>query len=220
MNETGIRRFQQGHSGYSRQTRPKLKNLTSRKKSRDDENGFTLIELLIVVTISPLIIGALAAGLIAMFSLQSSVSNRLSDSGDAQSVAASFEPDAQAAQEVTTTSTAVCGSGHQVIGMEWDLQTGQQAGGIYDTVVSYVEVPSGSKFNLVRQLCLSGSSTPTSSTIVSYNMASNPGANAPVVTITCTSTATTCSSDAATGWSPTTGVQNVTVKVNEPNSNA
>jgi prepilin-type N-terminal cleavage/methylation domain-containing protein len=217
MNGTGFCRFQQGRSGYIQQTRPTLKKLLSRKKSRNDENGFSLIELLIVITVSPLIIGALAFGLVAMFSLQSSVSNRLTDSGDAQSVGASFEPDVQAAQEVTTSTTAACGSGFQVIGLEWDLQTGQQSGGIYNTVVSYVEVPAGTKFNLVRQLCLSGSSTPSSSTIVSYNLATNSGANAPVVTI-CTVTPSSCSSAATSGWSPTTGVQSIDLTVNEPNT--
>ncbi len=218
MNKNRNCRFQQGQSRYLRQSRPKLKNLTSRKTSQSDENGFTLIELLIVVTIAPLIVGALAAGLIAMFSLQSSVSNRLSDSGDAQSVTASFEPDAQAAQEVTTSTTPVCGSGYQVIGLEWDLQSGQSSGGIYNTVVSYVEVPSGSNFNLVRQLCGPGSSTPTSTSIVSYNLASNIGVNAPSVAITCTATVAGCSSTAAAGWAPTTGVQNIALTVNEPNS--
>jgi len=223
MNKNKNCRFQQGQSRYLRQTRPRLKNLTSRKTSQSDENGFTLIELLIVVTIVPLIVGALGAGLIAMFSLQSSVSNRLSDSGDAQTVTASFEPDAQAAQEVTTSTTSVCGSGYQVIGFEWDLQSGQSTGGIYNTIVSYVEVPSGSNYNLVRNLCGPGSSTPTSSSIVSFNLASpgsppGSGPNVPVVSIICTATATTCIPNAAAGWAPTTGVQNIAVTVKEPNT--
>ena len=39
--------------------------------------GFTLIELLIVVTVLPLVVGALTVGILSVFSLQSSVSDRL-----------------------------------------------------------------------------------------------------------------------------------------------
>src|ERR1035438_4416355 len=104
MNETGFHRFQQGQSHYIRQTRPSLKKFTSRKHSRNDESGFTLVELLIVVTIIPLIVGALSAGLIAVFSLQAGVQNRLGDTGDSQVVEASFQSDVQEAASLTTRS--------------------------------------------------------------------------------------------------------------------
>ena len=79
MNETGFHRFQQGQSRYIHQTRPESKSVLSTINSQRDENGFTLVELLIVVTILPLIIGALSLGIISVFSLQSSVSNRVTD---------------------------------------------------------------------------------------------------------------------------------------------
>jgi prepilin-type N-terminal cleavage/methylation domain-containing protein len=182
------------------------------------DGGFTLVELLIVVTVVPLIIGALAAGLLSMFSLQSSVSNRLSNSGDAQTVAAAYEPDVQAAQQVTTSNSPVCGTGFQVLGLEWDLQTGQQAGGIYNSVVSYVEVPSGSKNNLVREFCGPGTTTPTSSSVVSYNVAPSGDYYAPVAAVSCTPVVTNCNGAASSGWLPTTNVQSVSLTVNEPNS--
>ena len=66
------------------------------------EGGFTLIELVIVCAVLPLVIGAISVALISVFSLQSSVSGRLSDSGDAQVVSTNFEKDVQGASEIST----------------------------------------------------------------------------------------------------------------------
>src|ERR1035438_7588477 len=157
MNETGIRRFQQGHSGYSQQTRPRSKNFALRKNPRNDESGFTLIELLIVVTILPLIVGALSAGLIAVFSLQSGVQNRLGDTGDSQTVEANFQTDVQESASLTSApnnSSAQCGAGTQLLGLAWAPASGQSYP--YQYVVSYVVLKSGSSYNLVRQYCSSG----------------------------------------------------------------
>ena len=72
--------------------------------SDDSNDGFTLIELVIVIGVMPLVIGALAVGLLSVFSLQSSVSNRLTDSGDAQVVSVNFQNDVQSASIITTAS--------------------------------------------------------------------------------------------------------------------
>ena len=145
-------------------------------RSRDSgEAGFSLIELVIVTAILPLIIGALSVGLLAVFSLQPSVSNRLANTGDSQVVSSNFENDVQSAAQITTVSSYgyigwdQCGPNTQVqlMGLEWNLQSS----GAYQTVVSYAEVRSGSTYSLVRQYCSSGfSTTPTSSTTISYNM--------------------------------------------------
>ena len=172
------------------------------RKHRDDSSGFTLVELLIVCAVTPLIIGALAAGLFAMFSLQTSTSNRLSDSGDAQVVSANFEPDVQQAQQVAVGNLAQneCSS-QQVFGVEW----GQITGG-YENVVSYVVSANGLQFNLVRDLCQPGPSglKLVSSTILSYNVGPTP-----TFTIICTSAGeATCSTDQSAGsWVPTTDVE-------------
>src|SRR5665213_1993894 len=183
MNENGFRRFKQGQSRYIRQTRPKLENVNSQKNSQSDQSGFTLVELLIVVTILPLIIGALSVGLIAVFSLQSGVQNRLGDTGDSQVVEASFQRDVQEAASITTApnnSSAQCGPGTQLLGLAWGPVKGQSYP--YQYVVSYVVIQSGKLWNLVRQYCSSGySSTPTSSTIISYDVPSTLAS--PVVAI-------------------------------------
>lgn len=186
------------------------------RTNRDDSSGFTLVELLIVCAVTPLIVGALAAGLIAMFSLQTSTSSRLSDSGDAQIVSANFEPDVQQAQQVSVSNFAEdeCSS-QQVFGAEW----GQITGG-YENVVSYVVTAAGSQYNLVRDLCQPSSSNPSqlvqiSSTILSYNVGASP-----TFTINCTTAGnTTCSTDKSDGsWVPTTDVESVQLSISEPNS--
>jgi prepilin-type N-terminal cleavage/methylation domain-containing protein len=171
------------------------------------ERGFTLIELLIVVTILPLIIGAIAMALVSVFSTQTSVSNRLSDSDDAQVVSSYFIKDVQSAVELTTGTTAACGTGTQLLGLESGLS---QTSNKYQTVISYVEVANSSsgKSNLVRQLCTSGASTtPTSSTTVSYNISTSQAAPTIVQS---------SSNNPANGWISTEGVTNVAFKLAEP----
>lgn len=135
-----------------------------RRSSNPGDQGFTLVELLIVMTVAPIIIAALAAGLIAVFSLQSGVANRLGDSSDAQMLAASFTKDVQGATSITTSATPLCGSGTQLLGLEWGGST---------EVISYVEQPqgTGSTYTLVRNVCDSGpSSTASSTTYLSFDV--------------------------------------------------
>jgi prepilin-type N-terminal cleavage/methylation domain-containing protein len=178
MNETGFHRFQQGQSRYIHQTRPESKSVLSTINSQRDENGFTLVELLIVVTILPLIIGALSLGIISVFSLQSSVSNRVTDTADAQMVSADFSNDVQAAVYLTTdaTSSPQCGAGTgiQLLAMESVLN--QQTGN-FQTVVSYVSVPvtSGATttYSLKRLSCVNGSTTPSNVSTLAYDLPSS-----------------------------------------------
>ena len=175
------------------------------------EQGFTLIELLVTVTILPLVVGAISVGLIAIFSLQSSVGNRLFNSGDAQMVSANFLKDVQSSEMLTTqpSSTPQCGTGIQLLGMEW--ASGQ-------TVVSYTSVPvangSTTTYSLVRYYCtLGNTATPENSSTISYDL---PGNQAPP-TITCSPTASSCA--ASTQWISAAGVSDVTFTITEPTTN-
>ncbi|HEV3188309.1 MAG TPA: type II secretion system protein [Acidimicrobiales bacterium] len=134
----------------------------SRRVRNREDRGYTLIELLVVVTIIPLIVGALGAGLIEVFSLQTGVASRLGDSSDAQIVAANFTKDVQSASSLTTNATALCGTGTQLLGLEW--------GGSLE-VVSYVDQSyNGTTYAMVRNDCTAGpSATPSSSTTLSYD---------------------------------------------------
>ena len=176
------------------------------------EGGFTLIELLIVTAIMPMIIGALSAGLLAVFSLQNSVSNRLANSSDSEIVSASYVQDVQAADYITTaTMTAVpaCGTSSQteILGLKWTTQVGTT------TVVSYVETQAGTKYELVRQFCANGvSSTPTSTSIISYNMPFWAPPTASLVSILPAASSTA----AQTTWANAQPVTDVTLSITEP----
>jgi prepilin-type N-terminal cleavage/methylation domain-containing protein len=151
----------------------------SEKIDPRDEAGFTLIELIIVTLIIPVIIGALTLSLMAVFSLQGSTSNRISNSGDAQEVSSNFETDVQGASLLIAPtpvpgapsgqSPATCGPGTEVL----SLQSGvQRLDGTYPTEISYVivlEADSTSVYNLVRNICQNG--TLSGTTTVSHNVA-------------------------------------------------
>lgn len=201
-----------------------MRRISDNCDERRPQDGFTLLELLIVTTITPIIIGALAAGLLAVFSLQSSTSSRLADTGDSQIVSASFQPDVQSALELTidpSSGKLECGTsnGTQLIGLEWNLD---QSTGNYQTLVSYVESPNGSStsVNLVRNLCTgTGTSTvnqtPVSTTILSYDLPNNQAA--PTVTCSSSVTASQCSQDTS-GYIPTADILNVSFGITEPKS--
>jgi hypothetical protein len=136
------------------------------------DGGFTLIELLVVTLILPLVIGAVAVALISVFSLQNSVGNRFSDSGDAQVVSSNFESDVQGASMVTvpappavnvlqtpptggpapceTSVESLSTSSYEVLGLEMGKEANV-------TEVSYIDVQtvSGGKTNnsLFRNSC-------------------------------------------------------------------
>ena len=129
------------------------------------EDGFTLIELLITVLILPVVMGAIAVGLVAVLSIQGSASNRLTDSGGAQVTSANFVQDVQSAALVTIDAAAPqCGPGTQRLGLQWT------SGGA-TVVVTYAEVAEGKNWLLVRQFCSNGfSTTPSASRPVSFDI--------------------------------------------------
>jgi type II secretory pathway pseudopilin PulG len=180
------------------------------------EEGFTLIELVVVTLILPVIVGALSIALISVFSLQSGVSNRISDSADAQTVSNSFVNDVQSAQLLTTksasTSPSPCGSSSQILGLQWGV--GQT--GVTQTEVSYVEVSN----TLVRNVCQGGNSTtPVQTSVVSYDLPSTTScpptsAGGQCTTVTPRAPATA----AAAGWAPTPGIAGVALAILEPKS--
>ncbi len=174
--------------------------------------------MIIVVAILPLIIGGIAVALVAVFSLQGSVSNRLSASGDAQIVSSYYVKDVQSATQITTNASPLgeCGTGTELLGLEWSYDPTNAK---FLTVVSYVDVASGANANiLIRQYCSSGASaTPTSSTIVANDVlapGSAPGGQPPP-TITPSGVLTA----AALVWTSTSGVTGVSFPITAPHSN-
>jgi prepilin-type N-terminal cleavage/methylation domain-containing protein len=190
-----------------------------------DAQGFTLVELLIVVTVLPMIIGALSLGLMSVLSLQSSVSSRLADTSDSQVVSASYENDIQSAAYLTTgpVSTPQCGpgTGTQLLGLESDLD---QTSGLFQSIISYVRVPvtGSSSTSLERLTCTQSPagvvSAPTRSSILSYDLPSGQA----VPTISCVSSASNavCSQSLAVQqWISAQNISDVSFPITEPNSN-
>jgi type II secretory pathway pseudopilin PulG len=68
---------------------------------RGDEEGFTLIELVIVIVILPMVVGGIAAALIAILQTESTTFNKVGDSADAQITSVNFTRDVQSANAVT-----------------------------------------------------------------------------------------------------------------------
>jgi prepilin-type N-terminal cleavage/methylation domain-containing protein len=77
-----------------------------RLDSRRGEEGFTLIELVIVIVILPIVVGGIAAALIAILQNETTTFNKVADSADAQLISANFARDVQSAALVTTSGSA------------------------------------------------------------------------------------------------------------------
>ena len=227
MNETGCRRFQQGQSHDIGEARPRLKKFTLKKNCHNDESGFTLVELLIVVTILPLIVGALSAGLIAVFSLQAGVSNRLSHTADAQVVSGNYAKDIAGAQQVTTQSTstpecpanAAASGDTQLLGLESNLDT---VTGNYQAVISYLSVPVAATSttpatnSIVRASCTGEGASFTLGS--EETLANDVQAAQAVPTVSCVTGETSCTNQSS-NWVNAQNVSTISFAVNDPSSN-
>ncbi len=160
----------------------------SRHDGLGDESGFTLIELVVVIAVLPVVVGAMVAGLLSIMSITPTISNKLSDSGDAEVLSASFTKDVQGASMVTaaaaSTSPAACGKGTQLLGLQYP--NGQW--------ISYSLVTSGAGptavQNLYRNTCQTSGGVPSviSSAIVSHDVVNTSGTGPPAAIVTCVPT--------------------------------
>jgi type II secretory pathway pseudopilin PulG len=187
------------------------------RRDRSDA-GFSLIELLIVVAVMPLVVGAIAIAMLSVFSLYPSVSNRVSDSADAQLVGLNFQTDVQSASLITTdgssTSPTPCGSGYQVLGL-------QQANGME---ISYMgSAGEGTAYKLTRNVCTN--QTVSTSAVLARDLPQTFLQSA--VTVTCSQTnppagcAPTPPSNMpgyAAGWVSTLGITGVDFTATAPAS--
>jgi prepilin-type N-terminal cleavage/methylation domain-containing protein len=192
----------------------------SARRGHKAEHGFTLVELLIVTTVLPLIIGALSVGLISVFSLQSGVSSRLSNTTDAQVVAADFQTDVQGTSEITTTSsnTTQCTSasvtGTQLLGLWSNVNNTNN-----QILISYVSVTTGTgptaTYSLKRLLCV-GTANENSGTVTT--LSSNLPASQPAPTVTCVANVPNLCSNtmASQQWVSSQNVAQVSMTIAEP----
>jgi prepilin-type N-terminal cleavage/methylation domain-containing protein len=207
-------------------------NRTDRRNGYDGD-GFTLVELLITLTIIPFVVGALSLGIIAVFSLDTQSSNRLTDTADAQVVASIYQKDVQAAGYITThnTSSPQCGAGTglQLLSLE---SVPNQKTGDFQSVVAYVAVPSNNGQNgaasesLVRLTCANGSTTPTSQTTLANDLPfpnpkdpTQPPLTPPAVTCSAGASPSICSASGqqwSLGYVPTQDIGTINFSVTEP----
>jgi prepilin-type N-terminal cleavage/methylation domain-containing protein len=206
-----------------------------KRKKTHGGDGFTLVELLVTMTIIPLVVGALSLGLIAVFSLNTRTSNRVTDTADAQVVASTYQKDVQSAGYITTDSDSSpqCGpgTGTQLLALE---SVPNQKTGDFQTVISYVAVPTSvaaTSYNLVRLYCTNGSTEPASESTLSFDLPAPsipPGADPnykPLTppSITCSSGASpnVCSASGqqwTQGYVPAQDIGTVSFGVTEPSS--
>ena len=177
---------------------------TSRVHRVRCERGFTLVELLVVSVIFPLVLGAAAIAIITSLKNDSSVSTRLSDSHDAQITSAYFVRDVQSAAFVTTASTSpLCGTGNQVLGLAWNPSQGTS---VY---VSYVTASVGSPL-LDRNYCNGAAQT-----VSKLSEGLSGASGAAQVTLTCSPSDTNCVNDASSSQIPSVDVTTVQLQVTE-----
>jgi prepilin-type N-terminal cleavage/methylation domain-containing protein len=166
------------------------RRLNQRRRQGGDESGFTLIELIVVIAVVPVILGGIATALIALFTLQQSVNNRVGASNDVLVASTNFNRDVQSAALMTTQPTpAACGTvgtgQFQLLALEWGpnpvaVAQGGPPGG-YNTVVSYISTKvvnaqnNTTTYSLTRDVCTFGTSTaPSSSVTVAHDIGITP----------------------------------------------
>jgi prepilin-type N-terminal cleavage/methylation domain-containing protein len=207
-----------GIDGMSKNPGRPRTSLKSARRNQDVEQGFTLVELLIVTTVLPLIIGALSVGLMSVFSLQSGVSSRLSNTTDAQVVAADFQSDVQGTSQITTSNTQQCTSGSvtgtQLLGLWSNVNSPSQL------IVSYVSVTTGSgstaMYSLKRLVCTNGNDTTATVTTLSSNLPASQAAP----TVTCVANVPNLCNNTLAGqqWISSQNVAQVSMTIAEPST--
>ncbi len=172
------------------------------------DNGFTLIELCVVCLLLPIVVGAITFAFVFILTQRSAVAARVLDATDAQVVSSNFETDVHSAIQITTDSSATqCGTGTQILGLRWDLDSA----GNYETAVSYVTKVTGSTHSLWRNFCVGGSLTTTQTGEVAADIPSNQ----PPPSI---SYASGVNENAANGWVGAQGVTSVDLSITSPGS--
>ena len=179
---------------------------------------------IIVVAVLPLLVGAMTAALLSVISFTPTISNKLSDSGDAEVLSTSFTKDVQGANMLTgaaaSTNPSACGPGTQILGLQYP--SGEQ--------ISYSLITQGvgatAKQNLFRNVCQTVNGSPsTASTIMSHDVVSSSGVGPPTAQVVCTSITPTPPTCAGTppawqvNWASTAQVVSVTLSLQYAASN-
>ncbi|HWC33724.1 MAG TPA: prepilin-type N-terminal cleavage/methylation domain-containing protein [Mycobacteriales bacterium] len=187
-----------------------MRRLTRKVAEQRPEAGFTLVELLIVVTILPLIVGAITAGFITTLNNRDTTTARLMDSHDAQITSTYFVRDVKSAQYVATSGTTVCGTASYLVGLSWSAAN--SSGTVITYYVAYTLDAAHSTVNRIS--CQSGGNKVLP---VSHD------AGTATATVTCTDGTTSCAASGLIAAAPQkkndVGVDHITLAIHEPTSN-
>ena len=195
-----------------------------RARQHSPEGGFTLIELVIVCAVLPMVMGAIAVGVLSVFSLQTSVSGRLTDSGDAQLVSLHFQNDVRSSSQITSSTTTTnpspclrsASTQVQLLGMVLGNGTEITYGANTST--------TDKGYDLWRDICPLGATVPSSRSLMAHDIPASivPGTPTYVapgaVSMTCSS-GTACAAGPnntyayQNGWVSTLGISGVTFAV-------
>lgn len=188
------------------------------------DEGFTLIELLIVITIMPLVVGAIAVALLGVFTSDTATSDSLTSSGDAQVVSAILIPDIQSATWVSQTGLNVCGGEPAGSTLLLSISPDAVVSGSIQNLITYVATQNatGNTVTIWRKACTGGTNSAiTSSNVVTRNAVyscSSTVSFSPSPTIQ-NALGNPCAAGGATGgWVSATGISNVSFILSEPPS--
>ena len=174
----------------------------------------------------PLVFGAIAVGLIAVFSSQTTVSAELTDQNDAQVVSANFQTDVQSAAQITTFASSTGPAPCVPAGTSQTQVFGLVLGNQSEITYAIAPVTNTNTYDLYRNVCTGG--TLTESHAVARDLPSSAVPSSQnfldPVSITCTTGAAACAATGgtpayATSWQPTQGITGVTFSITAPGSN-
>lgn len=155
-------------------TVPRLRRAVAARLHSED--GLSLSEMLVTITISSVVVGAIAAAFIVGTRTSVSANTRLRESHDAQMLNTYFSPDAHNASSFAATGMTGCAVNP---GESTVAQFGWTDGAA-EKRVFYLR-PSATSPELVRRYCASATSAPRNQTLV-RNLAAGPGA----ISVSCT----------------------------------
>lgn len=161
----------------------------------------SLLELMGALTVTPMIVGAIATSLIAVMNLEGRPTSSINASSGAEIAASYFTPDVESAVAVTT-SPIVMSSSTYVCGVAGTPVLSLSANAARATTTTYVEVAGARASSLYREVCTS------SGTLVSNHLVSS---NAPAG-LTANLSPSEVASEASVGWvdvttTPVSGIE-------------
>jgi prepilin-type N-terminal cleavage/methylation domain-containing protein len=125
---------------------------------RSDDRGFTLAELLMVVSILGIISVSVIGAIMIGFKTYMQANEILNASNDVQNLSMFVTRDAQDATAYSTSTTPLCGTGTQTLGMSWSEVTSATGAAVTKSVSYVFDVTTGT---ITRYACSAGGVTST-----------------------------------------------------------